>query len=407
MIEQAGSRWPGILLIYALGVFAVAVISIAVPEAGGIAREFHPDSPAAIGWVISMPALVAALGALIVGSMVDTLGDRRILIAGGLILVAGDVGVAMSHSLSVLLGWRVVGGIGYVCMAVSAVTMMTRLTQGRQRTAALALWSTVIPASFILAFLGGSILLAPGQWRAAFGWHATLAAILLVLAVACLPARKAGEVVVARTAGIGLVLRSYWPYILGLSFAANACMQTGVIASLPAMLSGSLGVSETSVHAFNIVAMLVNVLGALGVGVLLNARVSALAIGLTGVLLCGFACLGLVFVPTGFPQAMAMNCAFMLGCGMLVGLWALLPRVAPSAQTLGATSGLITQITLVGVLFGPPVALASVSKRPSGFLVFVAVSLVGSLVGLPVWLKANSAVGQGGPRPWRLRRISS
>jgi predicted MFS family arabinose efflux permease len=407
MIEQAGSRWPRILLIYALGVFAVAVISIAVPEAGGIAREFHPDSPAAIGWVISMPALVAASGALIVGSMVDTLGDRRILIAGGLILVAGDVGVMMSHSLSVLLGWRVVGGIGYVCTAVAAVTMMTRLTQGRQRTAALALWSTVIPASFILAFLVGSVLLAPGQWRAAFGWHATIAAILLVFAVLCLPARKDGEVVIARTAGIGLVLRSYWPYILGLSFAANAFMQTGVIASLPTMLSASLGVSETSVHSFNIVAMLINVLGALGVGALLNARVSALAIGLIGVLLCGFACLGLVFVPSGFLQAMAMNCTFMLGCGMLVGLWALLPRVAPSAQTLGATSGLITQITLVGVLFGPPAALASVSKGPSGFLVFVAISLVGSLIGLPVWLKANSALGQGGPRPWSLRGIGS
>ena len=396
MTEQTGSRWPGIILIYALGVFAVAVISVAVPEAGGIAREFHPDSPAAVGWVISMPALVAALGALIVGSIVDALGDRRILLVGGLILVAGDVGVAMSQGLSVLLGWRVVGGIGYVCMAVAAVTMMTRLTQGRQRTAALALWSTVIPASFILAFLGGSIVLAPGQWRAAFGWHATLSLLLLGLALFCLPARKAGEIAVARTKGIGLVLRSYRPYILGLSFAANAFMQTGVIASLPQMLSASLGVNETRVHSFNIIAMLVNVLGALGVGALLNRRVSALAIGFSGVLLCGLACLGLALLPGGFPQAMALNCAFMLGCGMLVGLWALLPRVAPSAQTLGATSGLITQVTLVGVLFGPPAALFSLSQRPYGFLVFVAVSLAGSLIGLPIWLKTDNTISQGG-----------
>jgi DHA1 family inner membrane transport protein len=276
------------------------------------------------------------------------------------------------------------------------VTMMTRLTQGRQRTAALALWSTVIPASFILAFLGGSIVLAPGQWRAAFGWHATLSLLLLGLALFCLPARKAGEIAVARTKGIGLVLRSYRPYILGLSFAANAFMQTGVIASLPQMLSASLGVNETRVHSFNIIAMLVNVLGALGVGALLNRRVSALAIGFSGVLLCGLACLGLALVPGGFPQAMALNCAFMLGCGMLVGLWALLPRVAPSAQTLGATSGLITQVTLVGVLFGPPAALFSLSQRPYGFLVFVAVSLAGSLIGLPIWLKTDNTISQGG-----------
>ena len=66
-------------------------------------------------------------------------------------------------------------------------------------------------------------------------------------------------------------------------------------------------------------------------------------------------------------------CVFMLGCGMLVGLWALLPVVAPSAQTLGATSGLITQITLVGVLVGPPAALFALSKGHSGFLVFVGI----------------------------------
>ena len=121
MSKNDGSRWPQILLIYALGIFAVAVISVAVPEVGGIARELHPKSPAIIGLVISMPALVAALGALIIGSLVDRWGDRRVLIVGGLILIAGDVGVMLSHSLPVLLEWRVVGGVGYVCMAVAAV----------------------------------------------------------------------------------------------------------------------------------------------------------------------------------------------------------------------------------------------------------------------------------------------
>ena len=181
MMNKGGSRWPQITLIYALGVFAVAVISVAVPEVGGIAREFHPQSPAALGWVISMPALVAALGALVIGFIVDVAGDRRVLIAGAFILVTGDIGVMMSHTLSVLLEWRVVTGVGYVCMAVAAVTMMTRLTQGRERTLALALWSTVIPASFIVAFIGGSMILVPGQWRSAFGWHAAITAVLLVL----------------------------------------------------------------------------------------------------------------------------------------------------------------------------------------------------------------------------------
>ena len=398
MPDNSKGRWPRIILIYALGVFAVAVISVAVPEIGGIARELHPQSPATLGWVISMPALVAALGALAVGWLVDTLGDHRILLAGGLILVAGDIGTATSHSLSTLLSWRVVGGVGYVCMAVAAVTMMTRLAQGRERTAALALWSTVIPASFIVAFIAGSVLLGPGQWRLAFASHATITSILLLLGIVFLRARAAGEDSAARTAGIGLVLRSIWPYILGLSFAANACLQTGVIAAVPEMLARSIGAREAQVHSFNILAMLINMLGALGVGVLLNRGVRALSIGFIGVCLTAVACLGLALAPTGFAQAMAMNCGFMLGCGMLVGLWALLPLVAPSWQTLGATSGLITQITLVGVLFGPPAALSSLVSGSSGFLLFVGLSLAASLIGLPVWLKADHAASAGKPR---------
>jgi MFS transporter, DHA1 family, inner membrane transport protein len=403
MSDENRGRWPNIILIYVLGVFAVAVISVAVPELGGIAREFHPRSPAALGWVMSMPALVAALGALIIGWLVDVIGDRRVLIAGGVILVSGDVGVVAAHDLSTLLEWRVISGIGYVCMAVAAVTMMTRLTEGRRRTAALALWSTVIPASFILAFVGGSLLLVAGQWRQAFGWHAAITAALVGLGIVFLPARKAGEGAGSRTAGIGQVLRSFWPYVLGLSFAANACLQTGVIASLPQMLSKSIGATEGQVHSFNILAMLVNILGALGVGVLLNRGVRAPAIGIGGVVLCGLACLGLALVPTGLAEAMAMNCTFMLGCGMLVGMWALLPVVAPSARSLGATSGLITQITLVGVLFGPPAALFSLSKESSGFLDFVAISLAVSLIGLPVWLKAANRTGAGEPQGLAVR----
>ena len=189
--------------------------------------------------------------------------------------------------------------------------------------------------------------------------------------------------------------------MLGLSFAANACLQTGVIASLPKMLSRSIGAGESQVHSFNIVAMLINMLGALCVGALLNRGIRALTIGSAGVLLCGFACLGLALVPTGFPEAMAMNCSFMLGCGLLVGLWALLPLVAPSPQTLGATSGLITcQITLVGVLFGTRLRrlFPRFQKGHMVFFVFVAISLAASLIGLPVWLKAGRPTGEDGPR---------
>lgn len=63
-----------------------------------------------------------------------------------------------------------------------------------------------------------------------------------------------------------------------------------------------------------------------------------------------------------FGAAAAVSCVFFFGAGIIVGLWALLPRVSPSPQSVGATSGMVTQLTLWGVLFGPPAAFAAQAR---------------------------------------------
>ncbi len=389
-------RWPEIILIYALSVFAVMVISEAAPALGGIAREFRPPNPAEIGWVMSMPALVAALFALGAGWIVDRIGDRRVLLWAGLLLIAGDIGVITAPSLPVILAWRIVGGLGYVSMAVAAVTMMTRRTTGRQRVAALALWSTVIPASFIVSFLIASALSAIGGWRVLFEGHAAITAALLLLGAAALPRPDPGQAAASRAAGVREVLRSPWPYVLGLSFAANAFLQTGSIAILTPLLSTKAGMSEAQIHALGSTAMLFNVLGALAVGALLNRGISAWVVGAVGTVLSAGAGLLLLTGPLTPTTAIAADCGLLLGLGVLVGLWALLPQIAPSPRSIGATSGLITQITLVGVLFGPPAAFAGLAHGPRGLLAYLAVAVVGGLIGLPVWLRATATKGASG-----------
>lgn len=394
MTKPETGRWPEILLIYGLSLFAVMVISEAAPALGGIAREFRPPIPAQIGWVMSMPALVAALFALVAGWVVDRLGDRRVLLWAGLLLIAGDIGVVTAPNLSVLLAWRIVGGLGYVSMAIAAVTMMSRRTEGRQRVAALALWSTVIPASFIVSFLLASTLSGLGGWRVLFQGHAVATAVLLAVGALALPRTATGQAAASRVAGVQEVLRSPWPYILGLSFAANAFLQTGVIAVLTPLLTTKAGMSEAQIHGLGSVAMVFNILGALAVGALLNRGVLAWMIGAVGTLLCGGAGLVLLTGALDPTRAIIADCTLMLGLGALVGLWALLPQIAPSPRSIGATSGLITQITLVGVLFGPPAAFAGLANGAGGLLVFLTIAVAGGLIGLPVWLRQGR--GKGG-----------
>ena len=172
-----------IAIIFGLGVMAAMTVSEAVTELSAIAREFHPDNRSLIGLVMSLPSLVVALGALMAGFAVDRVGDRRILLVGAVTAVIGDVCVIVSPSLQLLLAARVLTGVGYVLTAVAAITILMRITSGKQRIMALALWSTSVPVSFILPFLTAGLAARLGTWRAAFAGHAGLTAVLFLLAM--------------------------------------------------------------------------------------------------------------------------------------------------------------------------------------------------------------------------------
>lgn len=383
-------NWPRIILVYWLAVLGMMIVSEAAPLLGGIAAEFQLHSGAKIGAIMSIPALTAALGALPIGWLVDRYGDRRLLLMGGVLVIAGDCASVLVHDIDQLLASRVLGGIGYTCMAVSSVAMVARIAGPSQRTSALALWSTVVPMSFVVAFLNAALLGGGEHWRWSLEAH-ILATLLFCLAgLVWLPGRRPGDPAIRRNSGVAEVLRSPWPYILGLSFAANAFLQTGMVAAVPALLSQRIGVAIGQVQPFTMLAMACNIAGAFGAGALLNRRIPAWAIGSSGIILCGLCATALVLAPLTLATGVALNCGFLAGCGLLVALWSLLPLVAPSPACFGATGGLLTQITLVGVLFGPPAAFAAHADGTRGLLAYIALSLLGCLAGLPVWLRTRA-----------------
>lgn len=356
---QAGaqSSWGRILLIYAIGVIGAASISQVVPIVGDIAKLFHLSRPQG-GWVISTPSLVVAVGALLFGWLVDKFGDKPLLLLGCGVLVLGDIGVTFADSAPMLYGMRVVEGLGYVAIAVAAVTMLTRTTQGARRTSALTLWSSFVPMSFAVPLILTAQLAGTGQWRWAFTGHAIVLTVLGCAALLWLP-KPESQRAALRTAGLTSVLRSPAPYLLGLAFACGAFMQTGVVSTLPHMLAGRFGVSIGLASSIGTLGMVFNTVGALAVGPLLNRGTGAFTVSVIGVLLALIGGIALYVPGSAFTFAAGASCLFFFGAGIIVGLWALLPRVAPKPSCIGATSGLVTQIVLWGVLFGPPAAFAA------------------------------------------------
>jgi predicted MFS family arabinose efflux permease len=382
---QAGpqSSWGAILLIYAIGVLGATSISQVVPIVGDLGKVFHLSRPQG-GWVISTPSAVVALGALLFGWFVDKVGDKPMLLSGCAVLVLGDLGVTLAGSVEMLYAMRVLEGIGYVAIAVAAVTMLTRTTQGARRTSALTLWSSFVPMSFALPLILAAQLAGTGHWRWAFTGHGIALAALGIAAAAWLPTPARARTA-SRISGLATVVRSPSPYLLGLAFACGAFMQTGVVSTLPHMLAGRFGVSFGLASAIGTLGMVFNTIGALAVGPLLNRGTSALAVSVLGVLLALIGGIALYVPGPAFALAVAASSVFFLGTGIIVGLWALLPRIAPSPSSVGATSGLVTQIVLWGVLFGPPAAFAAAAAddwtRPVANLVIGGVACL-----LLLWL---------------------
>jgi len=354
--NQASAGWGTILIIYLLGVFAASSISQVVPIVGDIARFFHAPRQQ-VGWVISVPSAIVAIGALMIGFVVDRVGDKPLILVGAILLILGDIGAVLADSMNVLLLMRVIEGVGYAFVAVSTVTMIARVTTGKRRVTALTLWSSFIPMSFAIPLALAALLAGTGHWRWAFSGHAI---VMLILGIAAfwLPGREQ-EASQARSAGLGAVLRTPACWALGASFAAAAFVQTGIVSTLPQMLSSRYGLSVGMASSVGTIGMLCNVIGCLAMGRLLNRGLSRMMLALGSVILTMLAGLGMYLpgMPVGLTVFLAL--LFFLASGLLVGLWALLPAVAPTPASRGAASGLVTQVTIWGVLFGPPAAFAA------------------------------------------------
>ncbi|RKP53530.1 MFS transporter [Pararobbsia silviterrae] len=374
-----------IALIYSLGVLAAMTVGGAIPELDSIAREFRPRDPSVIGLVMSLPSVMVALGALVAGYFVDKFGDKQVLVAGCLAMIVGDALVAGAPTMQSLLVGRGVCGIGYVLMAVSAITLLIRVVEERRRNMAIAIWSTFVPVSMIIPFLLAGAVAASGSWRNAFSGHAVVTGIVMLVMIATVPARDKSSRQTSRTAGLGAVLRSPWPYLLGISIGGDAFLHVGIIATLAPYLHAHYGADLMTVNMWNVGAMAVNALGCVLFGKLLDWGVPPVRTGIIAILVTGVPAVILYAMPIGVPASIALSWLLLFASGVLTGMWAYTPAVAPSAESIGATSGLVTQITLLGVLLSGPVCFAAqAAPTPLPMVITIVAGIVACSVRLPI-----------------------
>ncbi|MDF3134538.1 MFS transporter [Pseudomonas extremaustralis] len=388
-----------LLVIYSLGVLAAMSVGGAIPVLDSIAAEFHPDGPAMVGLIVSLPSLMVVLGALAVGYLVDRFGDKLVLIIGTFVLVAGDVLVVSAGDLTMLLAGRVINGLGYVLMSVSAITLLIRVTPAVQRHMAIAVWATFVPMSMIVPFLTASWV--AGNWRYEFIAHGVVAFMVILMLMASIPSREKPSEQRSRISGLGRVIRSPWPYMLGISIGGDAFLHVGIISTLGPYLQKEYGADLMFVNGCNIVAMVLNMIGCLTFGKLLQTRLSPVKVGVFSILATGIPAIAIYSLPIGAAASIACSWFLMFFSGVLTGMWSFVPNVAPSESSIGATSGLVTQLTLLGVLLSGPICFAVIShEAPISMAAVIVLGLLACLVRLPIlargavphWAQRTTAV---------------
>ncbi len=166
-----------LLGITVLGVMGVSVILPVLPKMA----ETFGLSPAEAGLIIACFTLPGAMLTPVAGILADRFGRRAIMLPGLCLFAAGGMGCALSASLSSLLFFRVVQGIGAAPLGILYGTLVGDAYPEERRPHMMGIVGACISlATAVYPFVGG--LLGELHWTCPF-WLSLLALPVGILAL--------------------------------------------------------------------------------------------------------------------------------------------------------------------------------------------------------------------------------
>ena len=173
-VELPRELWP---LITANAVIALGY-GVVAPVLPQLARHFGVSISAAT-FVITAFAVMRLCAAPPTGFMVQRLGERKVYVAGVLIVALSTAACAFAGTYGQLLLFRALGGVGSTMFFVSALGLMIRMSPRDARGRVAGMFS----GAFLVGSVAGPVL---GSLTAGFGLHAPFViygVLLLVVAV--------------------------------------------------------------------------------------------------------------------------------------------------------------------------------------------------------------------------------
>ncbi|MDA1096460.1 MAG: MFS transporter [Chloroflexi bacterium] len=156
-----------------------SIVNIALPT---LAEEFNTDA-GTILWV-SVSFLLASIGLMLtLGSLGDSIGRKRVFLAGFVVFGVGLTFAPLSQSLTQLIAARVIQGIGQAMIISNGNALIVAAFPANERGRALGLENAVVGVGLASGPpLGGFLLDALG-WQALFYTRIPFVALFFVMSV--------------------------------------------------------------------------------------------------------------------------------------------------------------------------------------------------------------------------------
>jgi len=239
-----GASWVPLIAV-ALGYFMVILDATAVNLAlPAISRDLG-GGVTGLQWVVDGYTLAFAALLLSAGVTGDRFGPRRVFLAGLALFTVASVGCALAPSIGVLVGIRLVQGVGAALLVPTSLALLQASYPDRARRArAVGLWGGVGGLAAASGPVLGGALTTAASWRlvfainvpvGVFAWWLTRRPVVMGTAAAPAGARDrrgdpAGQLfaIVALTALTGGLIEAgphgwaSWPVLAGLVVAALA-----------------------------------------------------------------------------------------------------------------------------------------------------------------------------------------
>ena len=381
------TRWDIVALAFAAG-YMVGMQVGKVPPALPI-LEAELDLPRVIAGLIasSFYGIGAVLG-VAGGLLIDRLGIRRMVVAGGAVMALASLAGGLATSGSLLLAARIVEGFGFATLSLAAPKMLVAATDAGVRRFVLGVWGTYMPVGIALSLALATLLLEPVGWRGLWFLNSGLILLfLLVFAWGAAPSRWRVPALGGGTfdgAGARATLARPGPWLFGACFVIFAVQWQALVAWLPTFLIETQARSLAGATLLTALFVLATALGSVASAWLMHrggARWLLLGVAFSGMGVCA-AALFAPFTPVAAKIPLAV-CFALAGGPVPAACFEGGIAHAPAPSQVAMAGGFVAQGAALGAVLGPPL-LAAVTEALGGWASAWWTMLVWSALGLAV-----------------------